>query len=487
MTDLPDSHEEKLTDLISALLSWVDHEMPGALDYGNVSLKQGLERHFYFSAVHLPSELYPLLRAASGWRLSAPHSFLTDFYDEILPASDHRPWLWRPKAVLKTMLRICKFMWTRKSFQFRASALSSIGLFAINARFVRFFAEYADALGKDKVLFFCANVEAANVASSLGYPVAMETAENIDTRQIKLPVLHFLFPAYWAALQSYLRLHGTIARYQPAALVFAEGTSMEDQLAGLAARLDRIPTIRLQSGRGGILHSGYRNMAFDKMLCWGNGFVKRYQQHTPEAEYIITGSPLLSATTERKAFDASHVTCVILTQPINKYLSKMHYEELATLASLLLAQYAGMHLLIRKHPLDQCTSLDSLVDDYPQQVTITDAQTWSLKRVMETADIAVGFYSTTLSESAACGVIPFILKLENTHSVFPFPEQYGAAIEVPNIDAALEAMDHLLHDAAKQLALRQNMARFATDFFGPQDGKAMERIVHCVFETAGVH
>ncbi len=487
MKNLAYSHEEVLTTLISALINWVDDEMPGALDYGDISLKQGMERYFYFSAVHQPELLKPLLSAASGWRLSTPRSFVTDLHDEILVAGGHLAWLARAKGFLKTILRICKFIWNRRSVQPPADVLSRIGLFAINARFVRFFAEYAQALGKEKILFFCTTVEAASVAASMGYAVATESAENIDIRKVKLPVLSALFPAYCAVLQTYLRVHGTMANYQPATMVFAEGTSMEDQVAGLAARMDRIPTVRLQSGRGGILHSGYRNMAFDKMLCWGNGFVKRYQQHTPKAEYIITGNPSLPISNERKTLNPSHVTCVIFTQPVNKFLSTTHYEILVMLTRRLLSQHEGMRVLVRKHPVDKCESFDLLATDYPDKIVLADYRTWSLKRVMESADITVGFYSTTLSESAACGVIPFILKLEDAHSVFPFPEQHGAAIEVSDVEAALVAIESLLNDPVKQAVIRQNMARFTTEFFGPQDGKAMQRIIHCLLETSGIH
>ena len=48
-------------------------------------------------------------------------------------------------------------------------------------------------------------------------------------------------------------------------------------------------------------------------------------------------------------------------------------------------------------------------------------------------------------------------------------------------------MDSLLKNPTKQMEIRENMSRFANDFFGPQDGKAMERTVTHLLQTAGLN
>jgi len=461
------------------------------LGYGDVTFKSALERFFYFSAARHPASLMSLLEATAGWRRETADSPLTALYDDLAERSSHRA-LSNATTFMKNVLRRCRYLLGRTTLQTRElqpprNALSRIGFFVINPRFVQFFKEYAEVLGKEKILFFCTSPEAAAIAASMGYEVTVEKTDLLENRKIRIPVTHPLFDAYWTALQSYLRLHGTIAVYQPATLVFAEGTSMEDQLAGLAAKQYGIPTIRLQSGRAGVLHSGYRRMAFDKMLCWGEGFVDRYRQYTPDAEYVITGSPVINVASDRPAFNGERVTCVIFTQPINRHLSEAHYKALTSLATNLLTRYNGMHILVRKHPLDICRSLDALAERYPGKVTLADYRTWPLQRVMSSADIAVGFYSTTLSEAAACGVIPIILKLEDGHSVFPFPERYGAAIEAPNVDAVMQWITRLLNDPGEQAAIKRNMHHFASRFFGPQDGNAIERTVNCMIRSAGEH
>lgn len=492
MSKLVHVSDEVLADLINDIFRWLEQWDSELLLYGNVDLGGALERFFYFSTVQQPSALTPLLEAATGWRSESAPSSLTKLYDDLVVMNGRPGVLAKVVAIVKSSLRYCRHLAQRllpqgKCFQPSQSELSIIGFFAINPRFVQFFKEYAEALGKERVVFFCATPEAANTATSMGFAVAREKTDALENTKVKISLTHPLFAAYWMVLQSYLKLQGMIATYRPATLVFAEGTSMEDQLAGVAARHYGIPTIRLQSGRAGVLHAGYRRMAFDKMLCWGEGFARRYRQYTPEAEYVITGSPLVAASADRVAFNAGRVTCAIFTQPINKHINETHYEALTGLATRLLARYDGMRILVRKHPVDKCLSLDALAERYPDKVTLADYRTWPLQRVMESADIAAGFYSTTLSESAACGVIPFILKLDDAHSVFPFPEQYGAAIEVPDVDAAMVWVDKLLNDPAEQTAIRQNMACFASEFFGPQDGKAIERTVNCMLQTAGVH
>src|SRR5690606_23846938 len=150
---------------------------------------------------------------------------LSAFYDELTAQCSKNPKQFLSKAIasLKTVLRVCKFIVKRKHLQLDASQTSRIGFFAINARFVRFFEDYARSLGREKVLFFCATAEAAHAATELGFPVAMETAGKIELHKLNLSITHPLFPAYWIVLQSYLRLSGTIHHYQPATIVFAEG------------------------------------------------------------------------------------------------------------------------------------------------------------------------------------------------------------------------------------------------------------------------
>lgn len=486
MQDSAISYELKLTDLISALVDWVDNQMPGALHYGSMPLKGCLERYFYFSTMHNPSHLLPLLYAAAGWRLSAPESFLTEFYDEMLSASKNTSQLSSAKALLKTVLRACKFLYRRKRPQPPASQISRIGLFAINGRFVRVFSEYAAELGKENILFFCANAETAEVASSLGFPVAMETPESIAPSKIQLSFLHPLFPAYWVALQNYLQLHGTIVRYRPSLMSFAEGTSMEDHIAALAARLQGVPTVRLQSGRGGIMHSGYRNMAFDKMLCWGEAFKKHYQQYSPMPEYIVTGSPLMNdlKVTIQSQTDNHFDKITILTQPLNVYINEHEYQELVRLAEKL-ATTPHLKVIVRKHPVDKSTVFETLAQKYPS-IQLMPHTRYSLAEVLSQSLCTVGFYSTTLSESAACGVIPIMIKLKDEYSVFPHPERHQAALVASNMNEAYALILDIVRTPHNFMALKENMRLFSEKFFGDHSNQAMDSILTIIKDTAGI-
>ena len=482
-----DSAEEKLAELIEVLFSWIERENPALLAYGSINLRGALERFFYFSGLHNTQNLKPLLMATSAWRNGEVAVEHAETYDQ-LKTLGKTSLASRIRIIcgnLKRFFKLCSLSipdhmkYNGYSVKRQPTCGRPIGFFAINPRFVGFFDGVICRLKDEQIVFFSDNPKEIEAqVRKVGGALAIGPSSKPIWKNIHISVHHDLFPVYSIALLTYLRLEGVLRTYLPSALVFAEGTSMGDELASQAAKALGIPTARLQSGRAGVLHNGYRRMSFDKMLCWGEGFVERYKIHSPHSDYLVTGSPFLDEVMgeERKKMN---IICVF-TQPISTHINKQDYKLLAELTECLIHDIPNVRILVRKHPVDEAKGFDVLSSQYPSHIKMMSYFDSSLQDVLQQSSIAIGFFSTTLSEAAACGVVPVILHLKDQHSVFPFPERYGAAILADDVEEARHLIMDLLEQPELVTEIRENMRFFARKFFGPQDGLAMERIVNAI-------
>lgn len=486
------SREEELTMLIESLFDSIERECPAIFSYGNVSLRSVLERYFYFSALSNPVSLKPLLDATVTWYKDTRDNELKACYRQKAESI---------KYGIRDRFNYYLSFFINLSRLFFHSAINRlintkvnnkvngddrpIAFFAFSDRFVFFFKDVVSEINPEKCIFLSINgLVSIEVVSQLKARLVKPEHPVIRWSDIKIKLGHPLYLQFLIALKKYTMSEEMLINYKPKVLIFAEGTSMDDQAMALAARSLGIPTVRLQSGRAGIPHTGYRNMAFDKMLCWGEGFVKRFQRYSPDSQYVITGSPLMDNISNIDDLDNLRCrTVVFFTQPVSTYISVDDYMQLIELAKRLLSKYEDINILVRKHPVDQRMDFDELVCEYNQRMKMMNIESATLAEVLCQSDIAVGFYSTTLSEAAAYGVIPVILKLSDQHSVFPYPEKYGAAVETSGIDMAEAWIAKIVYHPESVIEIKKNMNDFASEYFGPRDGLAMDRIVKSIKKT----
>lgn len=91
--------------------------------------------------------------------------------------------------------------------------------------------------------------------------------------------------------------------------------------------------------------------------------------------------------------------------------------------------------------------------------------------------LVLGLYSTVLSEAAAMGVLPVVLRLGDRHRIFPAPEDEGAGVLVSTPGEATEQIARLLEDRDLRAAYSAGLECFSMRNFGRRDGRALERIV----------
>lgn len=486
-------HELQLTALISTLLNWVEQQHPRVLYYGQVNLRRAVECYFYFETIVQPTKLAPLLSVAKDWRLENEGSKQSETYDYYYTAARKRsffralsdrvvPWF----RILKDYSQHLKSRFCFGQGNKKADTnQKKIGFFAINKRFVHFFEELEPNFNQETNVFFSLNAGMMPTCSTNQNIFARAEKFSISFRSFSVFPRHALFPVYFRLCFFYQRIAATLQHWKPDVLLFAEGTSHYDELAAQAARDLNIPTVRLQSGRAGILHSGYQDMSFDVMVCWGMGFVERYKTTSQRPKYIVCGSSLVDGMRDfRPAKIDIKKTLVIFTQPISRHVSKADYMSLVQIAKSVANRAGDVNIVVRMHPIDKSEEFHKLANHFRHKVRIMNSPDFLLADVMRISQCALGLFSTTLSEAAACGVVPIILKLSDAHSVFPFPEKHGAAIVVESLPAALNKINNVMSHPEDFSELKDNMKRFSSHFFGEQNGDSVRRIVDEVRSVA---
>jgi predicted glycosyltransferase len=220
------------------------------------------------------------------------------------------------------------------------------------------------------------------------------------------------------------------------------------------------------------------------MLCWGPEFVHRYKSVSPKPTYHITGSPIIDEFTQqieaqnRVRDKKQHV--LMVTQPISQYIKKTEYFELIEVAKTILLEREDVQIIVRKHPVDHDDGFEELSSAFAGKVLFMNSPDYSLAEVLSKASCAIGFFSTVISEAAACGVIPITLQNSNTQSVYPYPEKRGVAILSSNKQDTIEKALDVLENREKYKPLEADMNKFSQDFFGPKDGKSLERIISII-------
>jgi len=495
-----DSQELRLTLLIEALFDWLVQAKPMLLFYGQANLRHALECYFYFTTIKQPAGLMPLLRATSDWRtksigiedlaalVSTYDYFMKSAQDNAIEATCRRNVraLYIKLGTIKNRFR--KQVEVKKAY---VGPKKVIVFFAVNTRYVNFFDRVISKIGKSSSAFITlGEPEVTMEIKSINAHVLDSQNDHLNSANINMHCFNPLYPEYMTLLKQYLLAVGTLKEVKARAVVFAEGTSIQDALVACAAKALGIPTIRIQSGRAGILHSAYRNMPFDHMLVWGEGMAARLREFSPKAEYVLTGNPDIQPSTDdesllmRRFFTKKSKVLTVFTQPINTDLKSSEYDLLIRLVVEVLKRENKLVVLVRKHPADQYMGFEEIEGVLQGRLKVTLTQDATLQKIIAASDLTLGFYSTTLSESAAYGLPAVILQLRKEHKVFPFPELHGAAIAVDSEEAACLAIHKILHDTKYMQSMNLSMKKFADHYFGPRDGLAINRIIEHIMRIA---
>jgi hypothetical protein len=288
-------------------------------------------------------------------------------------------------------------------------------------------------------------------------------------------------------LSLYDGLLDAFASKSPRCVVVVEGMSASDELANRAARALAIATLCVQQGWSPFVHSGFRNMSYDAMAVWGEGFAELLAPHNPGQRFSAVGSFALAAeiAAGREALAEEldgRPAVTFFLQPLSPLIRDEHQRAMLDLARRAAAELPECRVLVREHPgwpLDDATRRELTDAD----IALVDPARFSLRPVLEVSLAAVSIYSTSLVEAAAMGCVPVIFNPTSMPRYSPDLDALEAGIEARTPDAALRAIARVVEDGDARGRLISGAERFRSQFFA-DDASPADATVRLIDELA---
>ena len=288
-------------------------------------------------------------------------------------------------------------------------------------------------------------------------------------------------------LGAYDALLATFARHDPRCVVVVEGMSPTDEIANRAAHALSIPCICLQQGWSPFIHAGFRNMSFDAMAVWGEGFAELLRPHNPRQRFVATGSFALAPEVglgreELAGMLAGRQAIAFFLQPQSPLIGPAEQTALLELISRTCRRLPSCAVLVREHPASPLADRDRDVLT-AQGATLVGVERFALGPILEAAAVAVSVYSTSLVEAAAVGSVPVVFNPTSMPHYVPDLQALGAGVERSDVAGAEEAIADLVENAAARDRLREGGERFRRRFFADHASPA-DRVVELADELA---
>lgn len=256
-----------------------------------------------------------------------------------------------------------------------------------------------------------------------------------------------------------------LAGLSPRLVVVPEGNAPEDDvLARVAERLG-VASACIQQGWSPILHPGFRNLRYDAMLVWGEGFGQLLAPVNPEQRFVAAGNFHLA--------DGSPGTgegILFLFQGFDNWMGgRKSADDMVALAEAAAAALPARPIFIRPHPaVPLPQDVQARLGRFAN-VRIEPAAEVPLAHAFAKSRISVSAYSSAILESVAAGVTPLVFNTVGLPRYWPDVEAAGVGIEVQDKESALR----MLAGEEGGPARRQAMDAFNSRFFKARGATAL--------------
>jgi hypothetical protein len=290
-------------------------------------------------------------------------------------------------------------------------------------------------------------------------------------------------------LHTYDRLLATLAEARAARVVAIEGMSPLDELTAQAARALGISSICVQQGWSPLIHAGFRGLGHTSMAVWGEGFAELLAPHNPGVRFTVTGNPALDAKLSTSRLDreiGDSAAVAFFLQSTSAWIREEHLRGFHDLVVETAAAVPEAVVLVREHPGAPLSHDERRRLSSPENVRLVPASDWSLREVLEAADLNVSIYSTSLLEGAALGTPAVIFNPTSLPPLEPDLVRLGAATRAESVDAAREQIAAVLDDPRERERLREGTAVVRDRYFAGGDAAgAAKRIAALVDGDSG--
>lgn len=444
-----------------------------------VDLRYVVERHLYFSMVN-NTDLYRLFVASAqqtSWRPDRLPLMTEQFAPFLVPH-------WRPRGHWRRRLL---GMWRPPGWEEKRRHFRTLGgselqkgswaggrgilLFpVVQTKFVEFLRPIAEASGRPYAFVSFEDPDVYGYLGERHLPRLLITLDEPSRELLKVETFGLLefYTTYMNAICSALE------EIRPACIVVPEGNAPLNELFNRAGHKLSIPTICVQQGWSPIVHSGFRNMSYDRMCVWGKGFAEALSPSNPRQKFSITGNHMVSPIPRTSARRGGAIA-FFLQAGGSPLITREAAQALLALAAWAANQFPDREIRVREHPSAPLT--DAAAFASIANVRLMPAAAAPLEQVLKGSDIAVSIFSTTILEAAAAGVIPLIVNVAGLPHFHPDIAREGAAMEVKDFDSARQALMRLANEPDLADAIGRGLDRIANRYFAQDKEAAKAAIV----------
>ncbi len=494
-------YTEALCQAIEAYTRHMEGSNPGGFVYRGANLKYAVQRDLYFSFIN-NQQLYTLFtQCILGKPLNineVPNELARNLAFYLLcgiclpPSCSQKrpPYQIQPVDLVRRLHR-----WIREwvhTLLSQSSAMpmpseqeATILIHVIHEKFVRYLRPIMDCLPVPFAYLLALDLNLKPYLTQQGLPfIDCSGLPKLSARQQLRGVLtHFRhLTAY------YDQFYASLTHLKPQCVILAEGNAPQDEIINQACQQLSIPVICFQQGWSPIVHNGFRNMSYTKMLVWGEGFSELLQPYNPDQKFAVVGSHVLeprTIATRLSHVDGRKAVCCFLQAP-TRLISQECWDEFLKLVKWVASEFAEIPILVREHPSyslssKECTELGK----FPN-IHLTPPGDYSLAEILNVSYLTISIYSSTILESIAAGVVPLIFNTTSLPTYFPDVQAAGAGIEVKSLEAAMQIIRRILQDPSSVQRFKPALEKFRAKFFNGDDKNSTDRIIEEIMAVCGI-
>lgn len=283
--------------------------------------------------------------------------------------------------------------------------------------------------------------------------------------------------------QQYDIIYDALEKLKPKTVIVIEGNAANNEIANQACKQLGINAVCIQQGWSPIIHTGFRNMSYSKMLVWGDGFAKLLAPYNPLQKFVAVGSHILSPPAETKKIQTKGQKTIsfFLSAP-SGLLTQEIWDDYFDFMVWTAKEFPKKKIIVSDDPVSPLNGdKKNILLDF-KNLSIISPLEQKLKETLESSDITVLIMSTIVLESIAADVPPLVLNITSLPDYFPNVDADGAGIEVKDNVEAKKILKKAMIDENFLESFKPAMKDFRKKFFADWGEDAVKKILREIIQ-----
>ena len=256
----------------------------------------------------------------------------------------------------------------------------------------------------------------------------------------------------------------SLKKTNPKCIVTLEGNSPQDIIALEVAKKISIPCFCIQQGWAPLIHNGFRNMDFTEYFVWGKEFQNLLEKYNPKQRFIVTGSPYLSNLKSYKKIDKLKTISFFL-QDVSPLINRKAFLKFFELIILCSEKFPELNIIVKEHPSSKLHNNLKFKLSTRKNITFYNGKSTNLNEILDYTDITLSIFSTVILESIAKEKVPVICSFSSIPRYMPYIVDNKCAIEIFNINDALEIIKKFISKPQELNVYTKNIAKIKDNLF----------------------